>query len=222
MQFRYWLGLAFMLTACEPVVAASVFECPDGRGRLSMTVNGPPTVPAGVRLLNDAQTLEAFLTQLEGHPPNWPELLGPHDGHDYDRLFAENRQRDRARGINSLLNERIAFFWYGILSTYRSEESGFSVAIGPKLIPTRWGIVRFKMELVPCGMIAVPSANVRTFLHKRASRNDPIEVDVLFIGRLMPGESIIYDMSHENTGEGVIMPVVRVERVEYLLNRAGA
>lgn len=134
----------------------------------------------------------------------------------HERLFVENRRRDRAREQNPVLNERIAFFWHGILSTYRPEESGFRVAIGPKLIPTRWGIVRFKMEQVPCGMIAVPSADLWAFVQERG-RHGPIEVDVLFIGRLMRPESIIYDLSHEGTGEGVIMPVLHIEHVEYLL-----
>jgi hypothetical protein len=39
------------------------------------------------------------------------------------------------------------------------------------------------------------------------------------LGRLVPDESLVYDFSHDEAGVGVIMPVVRIERVEYLLVR---
>lgn len=36
-------------------------------------------------------------------------------------------------------------------------------------------------------------------------------------GRLVPEESLIYDFAHEEPGRGMVMPVVRLERVDYLL-----
>ena len=39
------------------------------------------------------------------------------------------------------------------------------------------------------------------------------------VGRLIPEESLVYDFSHDEEGLGLIMPVVRIERVEYLLVR---
>ena len=38
-------------------------------------------------------------------------------------------------------------------------------------------------------------------------------------GRLIPEESIIYDFSHDEEGVGVVMPVVRIEQLDYLLPR---
>ena len=48
-------------------------------------------------------------------------------------------------------------------------------------------------------------------------RSTSVEVDVLMIGRLIPEESLIYDFSHEEEGRGLIMPVVRIEGVEFVL-----
>jgi hypothetical protein len=42
-------------------------------------------------------------------------------------------------------------------------------------------------------------------------------VTVAMTGRLIPEESIIYDFAHEEPGQGMIMPVVRVQRIDYLL-----
>ena len=36
-------------------------------------------------------------------------------------------------------------------------------------------------------------------------------------GHLITEESVIYDFSHEEEGQGLIMPVVEVEQVDYLL-----
>lgn len=47
-----------------------------------------------------------------------------------------------------------------------------------------------------------------------------MEIGVLFIGHLVPEEAMIYDFSHDNPGDGMIMPVVRVEQVEYLLKHS--
>jgi hypothetical protein len=36
-------------------------------------------------------------------------------------------------------------------------------------------------------------------------------------GRLVPNEALIYDFAHEDPGQGMIMPLVRVERIDYLV-----
>ena len=46
-----------------------------------------------------------------------------------------------------------------------------------------------------------------------------MEMDRVMTGRLIPDESLVYDFSHEEEGQGLIMPVIRVERVYYLLAR---
>jgi hypothetical protein len=40
---------------------------------------------------------------------------------------------------------------------------------------------------------------------------------VAITGRLLPEESIIYDFAHDEPGQGMVMPVVRVEKIDYLL-----
>jgi hypothetical protein len=42
---------------------------------------------------------------------------------------------------------------------------------------------------------------------------------VAMTGRLVPEESIIYDFAHEEPRLGIVMPVVRVERLDYVLVR---
>jgi hypothetical protein len=38
-------------------------------------------------------------------------------------------------------------------------------------------------------------------------------------GRLIPQESIVYDFSHDEEGLGLIMPLVRVEQVDFVMPR---
>jgi hypothetical protein len=49
------------------------------------------------------------------------------------------------------------------------------------------------------------------------SKGERIEIDVAITGRLLPEESIIYDFAHDEQGQGMVMPVVRAERVDYIL-----
>ncbi|MDQ6735909.1 MAG: hypothetical protein M3Z35_17645, partial [Nitrospirota bacterium] len=102
--------------------------------------------------------------------------------------------------------------------TYDSERGGFHVAIGPKLIPTRWGLVRFKPESLPSNLVAVPASTLNESLQKRVRERERIEMDVAITGRLIPDESIIYDFAHEEPGQGMVMPVVRIEKIDYLLH----
>jgi hypothetical protein len=131
------------------IPAFSYAEDADGVRLLLIQNQLRAILPEDTRLLDDADIIERFLEALDGTPPNWQEVYGDHGaGHD-ERLFALNRERDRLREGHDGLGSRLTFLWSGELSTYDSESGGFHVAIGPKLIPTRWGVVRFKPENVP-------------------------------------------------------------------------
>ena len=174
-------------------------------------------LPADTTLLHDPSTLEKFLAALDGSPPDWAALHGTHgDRHD-ESLFALNRERDRLRAGRKALTQRITFFWEGVLSTYIPDKSGFLVAIGPEVIPTRWGLVRFKPESLPTELVAMPPADLRESLQARVARGESVKVVVAMTGRLVPDEAIIYDFAHEDLGQGMIMPMVRVERIDYLM-----
>jgi hypothetical protein len=176
-------------------------------------------LPQDARLLDDAGAIESFLDALDGTPPSWKEVYGSDGaGHD-ERLFALNRERDRLREGHDGLTSWLIFLWAGELSTYDLERGGFHVAIGPKLIPTRWGLVRFKPEDLPSNLVAVPPPSLNESLQRRVRNGERIEIDVALTGRLLPDESIIYDFAHDEPGQGMVMPVVRVEKIDYLLSR---
>jgi len=176
-------------------------------------------LPSGTQLLHEPAAIEKFLEMLDGAPPEWGIVYGPHGtGHD-DRLFALNRLRDRLRAGREVLTQEVTFFWSGELSSSDPSSGGFRVAIGPKLIPTRWGLVRFKPEDLPSELVAVPQPDLREALRRRMGRGEHIEIEVAMTGRLAPDESIIYDFAHEQPGQGMVMPVVRIERLDYLMVR---
>ncbi|WP_447984127.1 hypothetical protein [Nitrospira sp. Nam74] len=160
--------------------------------------------------------IERFLEALDGTPPNWQAIYGDHgDGHD-ERLFELNRNRDRLREGRDGLTRRLTFLWSGELSSYDADLGGFHVAMGPKLIPTRWGVVRFKADSLPSNLVAVPPATLNDSLQKRMREGGRIEIEVAITGRLLPDESIIYDFAHDEPGQGMVMPVVGVEKIGYL------
>lgn len=179
-------------------------------------------LPTNTRLLNDSVSLERFLDALDGAPPDWAAVYGHghHDpGHD-DRLFNLNRERDTKREGRPALRWRVAFVWYGELSAFDPEAGGFSVTIGPKFIPTSWGVVRFKADNLPGNLTAIPNPGLRESLRRKLEKGERIEIDVVMSGRLIPEESLVYDFSHEEEGRGLIMPVVRIERIDYLLRES--
>ncbi len=174
-------------------------------------------LPKTTLLLHDPVAIEKFLEALEGSPPKWVVLHGE-DGMRHDEmLFALNRERDRLRAGRAALAQRITFLWDGILSTYLPDKGGFLVAIGPDVISTQWGLVRFKPESLPPELVAVPPTDRTESLHGRLSRGEVIRVLVAMTGRLTPEEALIYDFAHEDRGQGMIMPMVRVERIDYLM-----
>ncbi len=176
-------------------------------------------LPPDTHVLIDATAIEQFLHRLDGVPPDWAAVYGHghHDpGHD-DRLFNLNRERDVKREERDALHWRIAFLWSGELSRYDPEIGGFPVALGPTFTPTSWGIVRFKYDDLPGNLVAVPTHAQRESLIRKIEQGQSIEIDVVMVGTLIPGESIVYDFSHEQEGLGLIMPVVRVEEIMYLI-----
>ena len=177
-------------------------------------------IPQDIQFLDDASSIESFLTALDGRPPDWPAIYGHghHDpGHD-DRLFALNRERDASRVGNFALAERIAFRWSGELSRFDPEKKGFSVALGPVFTSTRWGQVRFKADDLPGELSAIPPADSLDRLLREVAAGKTVELAVIVIGRLIPDESIVYDFSHDQDGLGLVMPFVHVEEVHYVLS----
>jgi hypothetical protein len=176
------------------------------------------TLPPRTHLLIEQSAIERFLVELDGVPPDWTKVYG-HGHHDPDhdeRLFALNRERDAGREGKVPLQWLIAFVWAGELSSFDEQEGGFHVALGPTFNRTGWGEVRFKHEDLPATLIAV--AGDRTAgLKARLQQGERLAVDVLMAGRLLPEESLVYDFSHEEEGRGLIMPMVRVEAVEFVL-----
>jgi hypothetical protein len=175
-------------------------------------------VSAGTDIMIQPAAIERFLEELDGHPPDWAAIYGGghHDpGHD-DRLFTLNRERDAKREGRAALSTRIAFVWTGSLSRYDAVTGGFPVALGPNIIKTSWGMVRFKPEEVPGNLSVVTDASDRVRFERLLAKGEPVEIDVLMTGRLVPEESIVYDFSHDEEGLGLIMPFVRIEQIAFL------
>lgn len=175
-------------------------------------------IPKKVRLLLLPQELEDFLQKLEGRPPDWAALQDQDYTKQSEHLFELNRTRDEARGIHEdLLQEPLAFVWSGILRKYLPEYQGFSVALGPEFTTTSWGVVRFKPMELPDYLVAIPSPELTDKLLMQQKQGKPIDITVVWIGRLVPEESLIYDFSHEEEKVGMVMPVVFIQDVKYFL-----
>lgn len=176
-------------------------------------------LPPAVHLMLDRPDVEQFLILLDDQPPDWSTVYG-HGHHDPgydDRLFALNRARDARREGRSALSWPIAFMWSGTLSPYNAESGGYAVALGPHFIRTGWGLVRFKPDEAPGNLVAVPDADQRKRIQAIMAKGQPVDIEVLMTGRLIPDESLVYDFSHDEEGLGLIMPFVRVDRVDLIL-----
>ena len=174
-------------------------------------------LPKDTHLLHDPVAIEKFFEALDEAPPDWAELHGSHGGRHEEHLFALNRERDLSRAGRPALSQQITFIWEGVLSNYVSEKGGFLVAIGPEVIATGWGQVRFKPESLPSELLAVPPPDLKESLRARVARGENIKVLVAMTGRLVSNEALIYDFAHEDPSQGMIMPTVRVERIDYFL-----
>ena len=175
-------------------------------------------LPPECHILIDPHSIEQFLDALDGNPPNWDAVYGHgHHDPDYDeRLFTLNRERDAKRAGKKALRWTVVFLWSAELSRYDPTTGGFNLAIGPILTPTRWGVIRFKPEEVPSNLVVVPDPNTREILQRQINAGRKIDIAIAMMGHLTPEESLVYDFSHDEEGVGIIMPVVRIERVEYL------
>src|SRR5262245_15365939 len=176
-------------------------------------------LPSDSDILIDPRSIEQFLDAVDKTPPDWGLIYGHghHNSARDERLFTLNRERDAKRAGNPILTRLITFVWFGELSRYDAEAGGFPVVLGPKFTPTRWGVVRFKYEYFQGALVAKASAKLRSELEQRVARGESDEITVAMTGRLIPQESVLYDFSHDQDGLGVIMPVVKVERLDYLL-----
>jgi len=177
--------------------------------------------PPGSHILIDPHSIEQFLDALDGSPPDWGLVYGQghHDPDLDERLFALNRARDERRAGKKALQWLVVFLWSGELSRYEPMVDGFSIATGPIFTPTRWGMVRFKPEEVPSNLVVIPDPSIRDGLRRQLDAGRKIDIEIAMVGRLIPNESLVYDFSHDEQGLGIIMPVVRIERIEYLLPR---
>ncbi len=135
-------------------------------------------LPDGTLLLDDPPAIEEFLKALDGKPPDWKELYGRGDDEHMDRLFTLNRERDRLREGKAALTTRVTFVWEAVVSGYERESGGFRLAIGPRIIPTTWGQVRFKPYGLPSGLVAVPTPRDRKRLRDRLAREETIDVNL--------------------------------------------
>jgi hypothetical protein len=178
-------------------------------------------LPRDSRILIDPSSIEQFLDALDGSPPDWSAVYGRghHDPTHDERLFTLNRERDAKRAGKEALQWTVVFLWSADLSRYDPTTGGFSLAIGPIFTPTRWGVVRFKPEEVPSNLVVIPNPSTRDVFRRQLEAGRKIGIEIAMIGRLIPDESIVYDFSHDEEGVGIIMPVVRIERVEYLMVR---
>ncbi len=177
-------------------------------------------LPSDTHPLIEPAAIESFLARLDGNPPDWKTVYGAghRDPRHDERLFALNRERDAKRLGNDTLGWRVTFLWSGELSRYDPTRGGFPVAVGPILTHTGWGIVRFKPEDLPSNLLAIPNPAQREILRRKFAQAPSLAIQVALTGRLILEESIVYDFSHAEEGKGLIMPVVRIERVDYLLS----
>lgn len=215
---RFWIGSALLLLVwCGP--ATILAETPLGVRFLHKGLEAAlATLPPHTHLLLDPAAIEQFLLELDGRPPDWPKVYGEghHDPDHDERLFALNRERDVRREGKAPLQWLITFVWLGELSQFDDQSGGFPIALGPKLNRTAWGEVRFKHEDLPATLVALAGEET-VRLKNRLRHGERVEIDVLMTGRLIQEESLVYDFSHEEEGRGLIMPVVRIEAVEFVL-----
>ena len=175
----------------------------------------PLFLPMGTRLLRDPVEIENFLQELDDAPPAWTDIHGNYEQPDDEGLFVLNRERDRLRAGRPALSQMITFLWEGLLSSYVPDQCGFLVAVGPEIIDTKWGVVRFKPQSLPAELLAVPAPLFREFLQAKLARDENVRLVVAMTGFVVPDEALIYDFAHEDRHQGMIMPVVRVQRIDY-------
>ena len=213
---RFVVILSFVF-ACFSLLAYGQ-DVPEGVRPLQVLEKPVSTVMSpGITFIEDPKIAEEFLTNLEGQPPDWKYLFGDNVDERYDRLFDESEKRDARRVGNPTLDQPIAFLWDGFLTSAREDKPGFAVSIGPRHIQTSWGIVRFKIAMLPFEMTAMPSTEMFETIKQKRARKEEVPILIVFQGKLIPEESLMYDFSTAKEGEGMILPIVELTQVDYVL-----
>jgi hypothetical protein len=70
---------------------------------------------------------------------------------------------------------------------------------------------------LPDYLVAIPSRESAGELLVQQRNGKQIDIGVLFIGTLVTDESLIYDFSHDEKKEGMLLPVVLIQDVRYFL-----
>ncbi len=175
-------------------------------------------ISLSIKPLIHSNEIEQFLRTLELAPPDWTQLQHPDMTEQSERLFQFNRKRDKVRSTkNALMEQPVAFIWAGILRQYLPEYEGFSIALGPEFTKSSWGIIRFKPINLPDYLITIPPPDLRKELLSRQQQGEQLEITVVCIGTLTPDESLIYAFSHDDHKDGMILPVVSIQKMMYFL-----
>ncbi len=214
---KFAVVLSVACVWCLPLAYGQ--DAPEGV-RLLQVLEKPVSamISPGVIFIEAPQVTEEFLTSLEGQPPDWEFLFGTNVDERYDRLFEESEKRDARRVGNPLLQQPIAFLWDGFLTSVRESKPGFAVSIGPRQIQTSWGIVRFKIAKLPLEMTAMPSTAMLEIIKQKRAQKEEVAILIMFQGKLIPEESMMYDFSTAKEGEGMILPIVNITQVDYILS----
>ncbi len=217
---RWLASFLLLFTVSLPSVPARSDDDPGLRPlRTGSLLQLDQFFPSGTHFLVNQGAIESFLAAMEGTSPDWATVYGygHHDPDHDERLFNLNRERDAAREGNPTLMWRLAFVWTGEVSHFDADTRSYSVAVGPELTSTSWGLVRFKPEGFPGNLRVRPDKHLADWIDRSLRRHESVQVSIVMAGTLIPTESIIYDFSHEAEGVGLIMPVVKVEQVEVVL-----
>jgi hypothetical protein len=70
---------------------------------------------------------------------------------------------------------------------------------------------------LPDYLVAIPSGEAASQLLLRQQTGEQIEISVMFMGTLIPDESLMYAFSHDDKEDGMILPVVHIQSVKYVL-----
>lgn len=214
------ITIVCLLGALPSVSHASNNESTIGIQSLQDLHGRPPStlVSLPYHPLLTAQELEGYLSQLEGTIPPWHQLSSQDINKQSERLLQFNRQRDEQREQkHSIAHQPIAFVWAGELREYNEEYQGFQIALGPEIMPTAWGLVRFKPRDIPNFMIATVSPEQKASILNNSQAPASKDIGILFMGTLVEGESIMYAFSHDGDHEGMILPVVNITAIQYFI-----
>ena len=177
--------LSLLCLSCLIIILPTTIQADDRIGprplRTILPAKLASILPSGTHILIERATIEAFLTTLEGAPPDWAIVYGygHRDPRHDERLFNLNRERDAAREGNPVLNWRVAFVWPGELSQFDPETKSYAVAVGPELNSTGWGLVRFKPEEFPSNLRVRPDKEFAARISRSLAKPEKVHVLVV-------------------------------------------